>query len=641
MATVGFPNAPGAYTLVSNEAGPVSVPGGIRKIALIGEGIKYRQISNEPVIRGITPRGEDSLSQLGVFEIISVGLLPNQSDFVNGSDFIVGDESISWGAGGAVDVQLGTATNRKDGFELASQVVITRNADTQVSGQIISQIWDGNTVTGYVATPSVVNDSGNAVISNNPNDLVISSSISGFVPVETLDGETGYFTLSGSAPTSGDLLTATYFQNPIANDLITLTVTVAGGTGVGRFTLSDSIGTVFSNPYTNGSPVTDVPGITFTVLDTSTATTGETIVIRTTSASLDDVIPSEGSTYYVTYRVAKAAADYEPQVFRKQRAVNQAYGNPSVENSLSLGAQLVFQNNASEVTLVQVENSSASAYSDALTKLSKINVDTIVPLSGNTTIWGLLSSHVVTMSSVNFRLERIGIIGLDIDPLAVSMRGTGVRPPSDFIAVAQGFSNDRIVTVAPEFAVLELIDDDGFPYDATVPGYFIAAALGGLDASPERDPATPITHRSVVGFKSLAPDFDDLDKRDLIAGGVTLIERVGTSARVLMAITTNVSNALTREITVIEIKDYVAQACRAGVDQFIGKKLTLGRPGDVAQVVTNILQIIRSNEIINAFADIESEQDSIEPTQINVSFRIKPTFTTNWIVIAFVVTPNL
>ena len=46
-ATLGFPNPPGVFTRVSNAAGAVSLPGGARTPAIIGEGITYKETTEQ------------------------------------------------------------------------------------------------------------------------------------------------------------------------------------------------------------------------------------------------------------------------------------------------------------------------------------------------------------------------------------------------------------------------------------------------------------------------------------------------------------------------------------------------------------------------------------------------------------------
>jgi hypothetical protein len=206
------------------------------------------------------------------------------------------------------------------------------------------------------------------------------------------------------------------------------------------------------------------------------------------------------------------------------------------------------------------------------------------------------------------------------------------------MATAQGLFSDRCVLLAPPGATITIENPDGSTEDITVDGSFLAAAFAGLDANPAYDVAEPLTRKNIVGFKSVDTRYTMLDGNDLASAGVTVIETVGTALRVRHAITTMPSNALTREITVVKIKDYTAQSCRAGANQFIGTKLTPSRPNDVQRAIQNVLTLLKQASIIDGFKDLEASQDTVEPTQIDVSFKIQPTFPLNYLLISFSVT---
>ncbi len=93
---------PGAYSRFVETAGSAILGSGTRIAAIIGFSLIYK-IAEETIIRGSsTPyvNTADPLAHIGVTEILSVGNRPYSSDYTEGVDFQLVDDTIDWSLGG-------------------------------------------------------------------------------------------------------------------------------------------------------------------------------------------------------------------------------------------------------------------------------------------------------------------------------------------------------------------------------------------------------------------------------------------------------------------------------------------------------------------------------------------------------------
>ena len=97
--------------------------------------------------------------------------------------------------------------------------------------------------------------------------------------------------------------------------------------------------------------------------------------------------------------------------------------------------------------------------------------------------------------------------------------------------------------------------------------------------------------------------------------------------------TTDPSTVLTREPTVIYIKDYVQQQIRANLDNFIGIKFLPTVIQDVETTIDGMMNQLINNQIITAFTGTSATQDQNDPTILNVETYYSPVFPLNWIVV--------
>ena len=90
------------------------------------------------------------------------------------------------------------------------------------------------------------------------------------------------------------------------------------------------------------------------------------------------------------------------------------------------------------------------------------------------------------------------------------------------------------------------------------------------------------------------------------------------------------------EITLIQIKDYVIEACRTACGKlYIGRKNTASAVSDVNYTITNILNQFISQEIIVGYSNLSVKRSTEDPRQIDVKFEIEAVYPLNYINISF------
>ena len=388
-------------------------------------------------------------------------------------------------------------------------------------------------------------------------------------------------------------------------------------------------------------PVNSLPGLELTVANTegSTIPTGDTAIVETFDRGGTE--PMVGDSYYVTYNYTKTAADFETQLFTNQRSVERNYGEISPDNPVSLAAFLSFLNGAVILAIKQVpkipgsNQASTPTYIDALEDLRGPLpgggvLDTITPLKGDDVdLFLALSNHCDIQSSIRFRAERTGLIGV----------ASGTQP-TDVGGIAQQIQNTRIRLVYPDIVTLTIQDALGNDKQFLVDGTFLAAAMAGNRASPNIDVATPWTRARIVGFDQLARNLDAVEQNQVAVQGVTVMTQRGTVIRVRQGLTTDMTNILTKLPTVITIADEVQRASRRDLDRFIGIKFLPGVLSQIEGQLSTTMKSLKNAEIITAYTGIQARTTN-DPTVVEVEAFYQPVFPLLYIVITFNLRSNL
>jgi hypothetical protein len=388
-------------------------------------------------------------------------------------------------------------------------------------------------------------------------------------------------------------------------------------------------------------PVNSIPGLELTVANTegSTIPTGDTALVETIERGGFE--PAVGDSYYVTYNYAKTAADFQTKLFTSQRALEREYGPITPDYPVSLAGFLGFNNGSVLLGIKQVpkipgsNQATVNAYVDALNELrgalpGGVFLDTITPLRGDSLeLFQALSRHCDIQSSIRFRAERTGIVGVS----------SGTQP-EDVGTISQGIKNTRIRLLYPDIVFLTIQDALGNNKQFLVDGTYLAAAMAGNRATPSIDVATPWTRARLVGFDRLARTLDAVEQNQIAVQGVTIIEDRNPVLQVRQGLTTDMTNVLTKTPTVITIADEVQRQARATLDRFIGIKFLPGVLQEIEGQLAFTLKALKNAEIIAAYTGVQAKTTN-DPTTVEVEAFYQPVFPLLYIIVTFNLRSNL
>jgi capsule polysaccharide export protein KpsE/RkpR len=103
-----------------------------------------------------------------------------------------------------------------------------------------------------------------------------------------------------------------------------------------------------------------------------------------------------------------------------------------------------------------------------------------------------------------------------------------------------------------------------------------------------------------------------------------------------MSITTATTNALTEDLGVQDVADYVKKYCREGLfDLYKNAPINASLLSKINGSLVNIMDNLSSSNIISGYQNLTVTQDSTEPRRINVTGKIMPAFGLQWMDITF------
>jgi hypothetical protein len=382
-------------------------------------------------------------------------------------------------------------------------------------------------------------------------------------------------------------------------------------------------------------PSKAIPGLETLVTNTSGIAVDDSAIVETFRRSGAE--PAVGDLYYVSYAYRKS--DYRHRVYSTLKAIEEAYGEVSPNNPVSLAAYLALINGAFLVGIKQIplcegcEEPTVSDYRDAIDDLatpfanSSASPDIIVLLRGKKAevdLFLYLTQHCDVQSSIRYRKERTALMGLS--PLVT---------PMEMGDIAQQISATRTRAVYPESAIITLTDALNNSEEHLIEGFYLAAALAGSVVNPSLDVAVPWTNRTLFGFTQLGRQLDAVDANLVAQRGVTVLVMEGANVKVRHGLTTDMTNTLTKLPTIRLIADEVQIQARRILSRFIGVKFL---PGILAKVegrlAAGMRQLVKS-QIIAAYTGIKATIDPDNPTAAEVEAWYQPIFPLLYLVVTF------
>jgi hypothetical protein len=354
------------------------------------------------------------------------------------------------------------------------------------------------------------------------------------------------------------------------------------------------------------------------------------------------VIP--GTAYSFSYQSPKVSADYVPTVYYDlQDLINDmgpiptdtatppaVYNLQSTDYTLPLGAQVVFQNSANSGAIVAMQLNPAdqpalTGFQNALNKLLAVpNINIVVCLTADPNLYPAILGHITNASAPLEGNFRTAIVGMNGNPSIATAIGYAA-------GFAAGGNGRRILLAYPPAAAIP-----GTNGAIMTDGSFIAAAIAGLRINSNYDVAEPLLRKELQGIDSIPANLLRSQKLALRNGGVTVVETVNGIIRVMEDTTTDRSTVDAENYSVTEIIDFVAESTQSTLNNlFIGIKLLTDTPSMIVTTLNLLLSTFVDLQIINGFTNVSATVNSIDPSQIDVSFDIAPVFPLRYISVTF------
>jgi hypothetical protein len=291
--------------------------------------------------------------------------------------------------------------------------------------------------------------------------------------------------------------------------------------------------------------------------------------------------------------------------------------------NLTRAAELLYRNGARTVFARALEpNAAAGDFTSAFDELIKDNVNILVaPQLSTEDALDVLTP--VLESAENNGRDVIAVVGSD---------ATAVSDIGD-----QVVSNDRLILAAPAIVTSETVIENGrtVSRDATLSGGYTAAAVAGLLSTlpPEDSP----TNKVLSGVKDVAQRFSYGQEKNLIGGGVLVLER-RQGVRVVRGITTEmVDNGPFRQITTRRITDFAKAGIRQASNPFIGRLNNQRVRAALQAAIEGFLTTMVADEALIGYS-VEvtaTRQDEINGRAI-VNAVIQPTFSIDFVAVTLV-----
>ena len=292
----------------------------------------------------------------------------------------------------------------------------------------------------------------------------------------------------------------------------------------------------------------------------------------------------------------------------------------------------------------------------AYEKLESVNAQIIVPLPDTTfsAVQQAGRTHVELMSNTANQRERVLLIGAQPGVTAAALTGDELVAVED-IGVIEGIQGDSAEEVLAgnieDLQNFSIADNFGttfrvmyfFPDQivravngtrVTLPGFYMAAAVGGLLAATP-NVAIPLTRKIITGF-TITRDrtYKPLIQNALGNAGVALVTPVVGGGQIVHGKTTTASGAPEEEeASIIFIRDKVASTLRDVLRGFVGQPEDPTLVAGISTVASKTLQAFISQGLITAVRNLGVSRDDVDSRQFNVSVEIQPVFPVNWIFI--------
>jgi hypothetical protein len=294
-------------------------------------------------------------------------------------------------------------------------------------------------------------------------------------------------------------------------------------------------------------------------------------------------------------------------------------------------------------------------WGEALEAAESADIQIMVPLPLQTVsnIYQATKVHVETASNIVNQAERIALFGAIPGLKPDHLTGKKLAAVED-IGLLEGIQGDDVEEVLGgnvedlvDYSVAKAFGDSFrciymWPdqivrniagQNTALPGYFMAAALGGLLAS-QTNIAEPATFKTLAGFNILRDRTTRKPiKNELAGAGVLVVEPIAGGGKMLWGRTTVSSGAPEEEeISVVGVRDAVAKLIRDTMRKFVGRLQSPTLIPEISKGLHKTLSgITGDGRLLASFGAITVAKNSLEPRQIDIGVECSPNGPVNWI----------
>lgn len=349
--------------------------------------------------------------------------------------------------------------------------------------------------------------------------------------------------------------------------------------------------------------------------------------------------PTLGDPYYLTFTETRPTSAYSPILYLDGNKILANHGERTrtsgAINDVTVGGSLALNAGAKGVIIAQLNLSAATdpdnptsqelenafiAMRNELNKITDYKLFLLPMSSGTlqtTSAANIFFNHAVLASQPANKQERTVVAALP--------KTTTYQEAATF---AQSYAHERMVVPYASDGVSQVTgftaEYDMRFYNAAVTGKQCSVPIG-INISDEIIPGVTIKD-------NLTPE----ENTYLVQRGVSPAKLRGEVVRNILLITTDTTSALTEDLGVQDVKDYVKKYWREGLwAVYRNKPITENLLSQITASSENILEYLVSETIISEWRNVSVTQDDVEPRKVNITGQIQPAFGMQWADVTF------
>jgi len=342
---------------------------------------------------------------------------------------------------------------------------------------------------------------------------------------------------------------------------------------------------------------------------------------------IDQDAPVNGEVY-VFYHALRKDIVGEANTFDKGVDLVDTLDIPCDQNPTVLAAYNAMSCGV-PVTVMPTSGTDLTSFQEVEEKLDILDAYYFVPVTTDSDVHSWLKNKVEAWSDPTYKKEAVAILGLYESSTDKNTIINNVK------TYAQNLGSRRVVVVWPDRVTVPGYNkEDGSDQDYNMYGDQLAAIVAGHLARSAREVYESLTATSLSVVKNISRTndlFTEAELNSIAEGGVFIVTKHYNLFRVRHALTTDMSQVETREITITETIDTIAKSLRAMLVGMIGKPISPALLGSIRFAVERQLDYYFKYGYISDFKINSIKQSESNPDTIEVDLSVKPTYPCNYI----------